>query len=194
MGPERHLVVFARWPRFGIGKRRLAKDIGEIETFRFQRTMLTSTLQRVGRDRRWTTWLAITPDRSGPWPARYRTYPQGTGDLGCRMATVMRRLPPGPIIIIGSDIPGISAAMIARAFRHLGSCKAVFGPAPDGGYWLVGLGRRSRAIVPFSGVRWSSEHALADTISNLKGAPARLVNSLEDIDDGQAFRRYHCCD
>jgi len=39
------------------------------------------------------------------------------GDLGRRMATVARRLPQGPLVIIGSDIPGISPAMIERAFH-----------------------------------------------------------------------------
>ena len=190
MGLHRHLVVFARFPRLGAGKRRLAKDVGEIEAYRFQRATLAATLRRVGRDRRWMTWLAVTPDRSKPWPARIRVHPQGPGDLGRRMTGVARRLPPGPLVIIGSDIPGISAAMIARAFHRLGSCDAVFGPSPDGGYWLVGLRRRPRVIAPFARVRWSSRHALEDTLANLKGASVGFVNMLEDVDDGPAFRRH----
>ena len=190
MSLHRHLVVFARFPRMGVGKTRLAKDVGVVEAYRFQRATLAATLRRVGHDRRWITWLAVTPDRSKPWPAGIKIHPQGPGDLGRRMTTVAQRLPRGPLVIVGSDIPGISAAMIARAFQLLGSCDAVFGPAPDGGYWLVGLKRRPRVITPFARVRWSSQHALDDTIANLNGATVSFVDTLEDIDDGPALMRH----
>jgi rSAM/selenodomain-associated transferase 1 len=190
MDLQRHLVVFVRFPRLGAGKRRLARDVGEIEAYRFQRATLAATLRRVGRDRRWITWLAVTPDRSGPWPDWIRIHPQGPGDLGRRMTCVARRLAAGPLVIIGSDVPGISRAMIAHAFHMLGACDAVFGPSPDGGYWLVGLKRRPRVITPFARVRWSSAHALSDTLANLNGASVGFVNTLEDVDDGAALMRH----
>ena len=190
MGLHRHLVVFARFPGLGTGKRRLAKDVGDIEAYRFQRATLAALLRRVGRDRRWITWLAVTPDRSKPWPDWLRIHPQGPGDLGRRMTAVARRLPQGPLVIIGSDIPGISPAMIERAFHMLASCDVVFGPSPDGGYWLVGLRRRPRVMVPFARVRWSSQHALNDTLANLNGASVGFVNTLEDVDDGPALMRH----
>jgi hypothetical protein len=60
----------------------------------------------------------------------------------------------------------------------------VFGPAEDGGYWLVGLGAR-RPPDPFGGVRWSTPHALADTLARLR-APVRrravLLRRLRDVD------------
>jgi uncharacterized protein len=194
MAYRRHLVVFARFARLGIGKTRLARDVGAVEADRFQRATLSAILRRVGRDRRWITWLAITPDRSRPWPARIRLQPQGPGDLGRRMTRVAQCLPRGPLVIIGSDIPGISAAQIARAFHLLGSCDAVFGSAPDGGYWLVGLKRRPRLLTPFADVRWSSPHALADTLRNLRGAAVGYVDTLEDVDDGPALMRHRGCD
>lgn len=185
----RHLVIFARLPRLGRGKRRLARDIGAVEALRFQRAMLASLLRRLGRDPRWTTWLGITPDRSGPWPRGIATLPQGGGDLGQRMARIARNLPPGPVVIIGSDIPDIAASDIAAAFRALGPTSAVFGPATDGGYWLVGLRRHPRFIDPFANVRWSSEHALADTLANLTNKEVAMLRTLSDIDDGDAWRR-----
>jgi uncharacterized protein len=185
----RHLVIFARMPRLGQGKRRLALDIGAFAALRFQRVMLTQLLRRLGYDGRWATWLAITPDHSGPWPRRFATLPQGQGDLGRRMARVTRGLPPGPVVIIGSDIPDITAADIAEAFHALGSKDAVFGPATDGGYWLVGLRRRPHFIDPFTNVRWSSGHALADTLANLADKEVAMLRSLSDIDDGPSWRR-----
>ncbi len=184
-----HLVIFARQPRLGTGKRRLARDIGAVEALRFQRVMLSLILRRLGSNRRWVTWLAVTPDRSGPWPRRFRTLPQGQGNLGRRMAAVVRKLPPGPVVIIGTDIPEIAATDIARAFRELGWRDAVFGPATDGGYWLVGLRRRPRFLDPFINVRWSSEHALSDTLANLAGKEVAFLRMLSDVDDGAARSR-----
>ena len=60
-------------------------------------------------------------------------------------------LPPGPVVVIGSDIPGITARHIAEAFRLLGRHAFVFGPARDGGYWLVGARRRPAGPVISSG-------------------------------------------
>lgn len=187
-----HLVVFARLPRLGAGKRRLAKGVGAVEALRFQRTMLGITLRRLSGDGRWITWLAMTPT---PTPRRARQLggriiPQGRGSLGDRMAAVARAMPPGPVVIVGSDIPGISAASVAAAFRLLGSRDAVFGPALDGGYWLVGLRRRPRFIAPFNGVRWSSQHALEDTLANLPGYRVGFVQTLEDVDNATALKRH----
>lgn len=189
MEMERHLVIFAREPRLGTGKRRLARDIGAAEALRFQRTMLAATLRRLAGDGRWTTHLAVTPDTSRSWPVALDIVPQGSGDLGRRMARVARDLPPGPVVIVGGDIPDMKAEHIARAFRELGRCDAVFGPAMDGGYWLVGLRRRPSFIDPFADVRWSSEHALMDTLANLGGKSVGLIDTLSDVDDGADLAR-----
>jgi glycosyltransferase A (GT-A) superfamily protein (DUF2064 family) len=94
-------------------------------------------------------------------------------------------------VLVGSDIPGLGAEDIAAAFRALGRAEAVFGPAEDGGYWLVGLGPR-RPARPFAGVRWSTEHALADTLANFRGRRVVLLRRLRDVDtaaDLAALRR-----
>jgi glycosyltransferase A (GT-A) superfamily protein (DUF2064 family) len=106
------------------------------------------------------------------------------------MAAVARKLPPGPIVIVGTDIPDIAASDVARAFRELGRRDAVFGPATDGGYWLVGMRRRPHFLDFFANVRWSTEHALADTLSNLAGKDVTLLRTLSDIDDGSSLLRY----
>ena len=107
------------------------------------------------------------------------------------MARAAAAAPPGPVIIVGSDIPDIRPRHVIRAFRLLGRHDAVFGPAADGGYWLVGV--RDQRVLPSlcAGVRWSTEHALADTLSNLgTGRHAALADTLNDIDDGAAYRRW----
>jgi glycosyltransferase A (GT-A) superfamily protein (DUF2064 family) len=94
-------------------------------------------------------------------------------------------------VLVGSDIPGLSRADLAAAFRALGRADAVFGPAEDGGYWLVGFGPR-RPAQPFADVRWSTRHALADTLANFAGRRIALLRSLRDVDtaaDLAAIRR-----
>lgn len=191
MAPRtRHLLVFTRWPKRGAGKRRLARDVGAATAVWFQRRILQETLRSVGGDQRWRTWLAVTLDRDAHWPKRFPLLTQPSGDLGRRMAAVALGPPPGPVVIIGSDIPGIRPRHIQAAFRALGNHDAVFGPAADGGYWLIGFKRFPRLPIPFTGVRWSTEHALADTLANLAGHRVALVDQLDDVDDGRDFRAW----
>ena len=72
---------------------------------------------------------------------------------------------------------------------------AVFGPAADGGYWLVGLGPR-RPARPFAGARWSSQHALADTLANFAGRRIARLRILHDVDtaaDWYRLRGFSAC-
>ena len=189
MGLTRHLVIFTRWPRFGTGKSRLAAGVGPGVALRFQRVMLQKLLRRLSHDPRWATWLAVTPDRSGPWPRHVGILPQGNGDLGQRMSRVVDRLSPGPVVIVGTDTPELRADHVARAFTALGKYDAVIGPATDGGYWLVGLRRRPRVIDPFFAVRWSTDNARADTLANLACHSVVLLDRLDDIDDAESLAR-----
>jgi glycosyltransferase A (GT-A) superfamily protein (DUF2064 family) len=99
------------------------------------------------------------------------------------MGGALRRAAPGAVCVIGADIPDINRNHIARAFSRLGRADAVFGPAPDGGYWLIGL-KRVKAIPPglFMDVRWSSEFALADTAATLSGHQIAYADTLQDVD------------
>lgn len=175
-------------PRPGRVKTRLGRDIGMTTAAWWFRHQSRALLRRIS-DPRWQTILAVSPDRAGlssrVWPTHQARVAQGPGDLGARMARLFRGLPKGPVVIIGADIPGINRARIAAAFHALGNHDAIFGPAPDGGYWAVGL-KRLAPVPPhlFEGVRWSSEHALADSHATLGSARVAFVDSLQDIDSG----------
>ena len=191
---RRHLVLFARGPRLGSGKRRLARDIGAVGALRFERLMLARVFRRLRRDRRWRLRVAVTPDRARRrkrlWPRGIALAGQGSGDLGRRMHRALAGCPPGPAVLVGTDIPALAPDHIAEAFRLLGRHDVVFGPAADGGFWLVGVRRSPRLPPLFGKVRWSSPHALEDVLSNL---PPRVsvgfAARLEDVDDGAAYRR-----
>ena len=188
----KHLVMMAKAPRIGRVKSRLAKDIGLVGAWAFQRRTLFDISRKL-KDNRWTCWLNVTPDRSlfepRMWPRGWNLIPQGPGDLGDRMLRPWLMLPPGPVVIVGCDIPDMTAGHIAAAFEALGENDLVFGPASDGGYWLVGAKRRPCVINPFAGVRWSTEHALADTIARAPvGAKIGFVETLDDVDDLAGFK------
>jgi uncharacterized protein len=190
------LVLFVRAPALGHGKRRLARDIGETAALRFERLMITRLVRRLASDPRWELRIAVTPDRAcrdvPSWRRGVAAVGQGRGDLGARMRRAIAAAPRGPVVLIGSDIPAIRAAHLAAAFRLLGHHDLVFGPAADGGFWLVGARRRPRLPCLFADVRWSGPHALADTLAGLPAAVSvGFVDTLDDVDDGGAYRRLH---
>jgi len=176
------VIVCARAPRLGTVKRRLAQDIGDRAALRFYVKTLTSLLWGLARDKRFRTIAAVTPDRA--WlslPYCIRRIPQGRGDLAARMHRACGRFRCGRVVIIGSDIPDATADDVGNAFRALGNAHAVFGPAEDGGYWLVGLGPR-RPARPFGVVRWSSPYALEDTLANFSNHRVTRLRILSDVD------------
>ncbi len=183
---NRTLVVMLKEPRAGRVKTRLGRDIGTVGAAWWFRHQVRRLLRRID-DPRWALVLAVAPDRAGMtsrvWPAHLQRMPQGHGDLGQRMERALRNAPSGPVCVIGGDIPDITAARIAEAFAALGNADAVFGPALDGGYWLIGL-KRSKAIPPdiFDGVRWSTEFALEDTKKTLRDHRIAYAATLRDVD------------
>ena len=182
------VVVFARAPRLGAVKRRLARELGARAALRFHLETLRNTLRKLRAARRFRLLLAVTPDRAAArWPIRIPLLPQGRGDLGQRMHRTCRRFRRGRVVLVGSDIPDLRFADLLAAFRALGRADAVFGPAADGGYWLVGLSPR-RPARPFAAVRWSSEHALADTLANFRDRRVARLRTLRDVDTAADFR------
>jgi rSAM/selenodomain-associated transferase 1 len=174
------VILFARAPRIGMVKTRLAAGIGARAALRFHRATLAATIRKLDQLRGVSLVLAITPDRARlKLPQRWQTKDQGKGDLGQRMHRAFRRYPHLPVVLVGADIPGLAAADIRCALRMLRGGGAVFGPAADGGYYLVGMGG-TRPDTPFANVRWSSPDALADTLANFRRT-SRL-RTLHDVD------------
>ncbi|EDZ42369.1 MAG: glycosyltransferase [Planktotalea sp.] len=180
------LVVMVKEPHPGRVKTRLGRDIDLTASAWWFRHQVGALLRRI-EDPRWDTILAVAPDVEGLtsriWPAHLPRVAQGRGDLGHRMSRLLRGLPNGLVCIIGADIPDITRPRIAEAFNALGNHEAVFGPAPDGGYWLIGMkrARPPRADI-LTDVRWSSEHALTDSARSLGDVSIAYVATLRDVD------------
>jgi len=181
----RHVILMVKEPRAGRVKTRLGADIGMIEAAWWYRHQVACMIRRLDSPK-WTLWMAVTPDtalRSPVWSSRIPRVAQGSGDLGERMLRLLGGAPKGPTVIVGTDIPGLKAAHIARAFHLLGDNDAVFGPCLDGGYWLVGLKRNtSPSPTMFRNVRWSTPYALADSVATLSGRRVAMADTLADVD------------
>lgn len=191
MTPRPVLVVFTKAPRLGAVKTRLAREIGVYAAWRFYRRTSDQVIHRLSRDRRWRCVVAVTPDRFRHPPTFRRGVDlcgQGGGDLGQRMERALRAFGAGPVVVVGCDIPDLTAAHVAEAFAALRRHDVVFGPASDGGYWLVGTRHPRHARGLFDHVRWSTAHALADTLANTRGKRVAFVATLDDVDTAEDLR------
>lgn len=180
------LVVMVKEPRVGRVKTRLGRGMGMVPATWWFRHQVKRLLRELD-DPRWQLTLAVSPDVDGLssriWPQHLPRVAQGRGDLGARMARLLNPPQKGPVVIIGGDIPGVRRCHIADAFAKLGHNRAVFGPATDGGFWLVGLKRTTPAPrAMFKNVRWSTSHALADTLATMPDETVAMVATLQDVD------------
>ena len=180
---RRTLIVMVKEPKPGRVKTRLGRDIGMVDAAWWYRHQCARLLRKL-RDPRWDILLGVAPDRAMDatcWPADLPRMPQGTGNIGTRMARALATTH-GPTVLIGSDIPGITRRHIAKAFDALGQAKTVIGPAPDGGFWLIGLASPgSQPKTLFQGVRWSHPETLNDTLPTLP-KPITFAARLNDVD------------
>ncbi len=196
---NRHLIVFTRFPEAGTTKTRLIPSLGAEGAADLQRKMTEHILARVsigcitpgtdieiryagGNVKRMQNWL-------GP---RYTYHPQGRGDLGCRMSSAFEdafRSGADQVVLIGTDIPDITATTLKTAFDTLGHADLALGPAKDGGYYLIGLNHEvfAGARMLFAGIKWGAASVLADTlkIADASGLSTRLLEALTDVDDPQ---------
>lgn len=184
------LIVMVKEPRPGRVKTRLGRDIGVIPATWWFRHQTARLLRRV-QEPRWETVLAVAPDpavTSRAWPGHLPRFAQGRGDLGARIARMLDAVP-GQVMLIGGDIPGITPAHIRRGFAALGRSDLVFGPADDGGFWMIGRRRGVAMTHRLDNIRWSSAHTLTDTLGNLRDLRVAQTDVLADVDTGVDLHR-----
>jgi hypothetical protein len=186
------LIVLTRFPVPGKTKTRLEPALGPggaaaLHRILAERTVLTGreACARLGVE------LEIRHDAPGAgdaerWLGRdLALRPQGAGGLGDRMARALRTAlaeGAGPAVLVGTDCPGLDVPLLAEAFRSLGEADAVFGPCPDGGYYLVGLREFRPAL--FEGVPWGGGEVLARSLdaARREGLRVRLLPERPDVD------------
>ena len=190
-----HLLIFAREPVLGRVKTRLSAGIGAAAALAVYRELLALTAAAVAAAQvPATVWLAEAPAGAAAAPAAlprpewpglpWRVQPPADS-LGARMAHAFGAAfgaGAGRVVIIGTDCPDLSEALLTRAFDQLLTHNLVIGPAEDGGYYLLGMNKVEAEL--FKNKRWSTAAVLPETLADAArlGLRVALLPTLSDID------------
>jgi len=191
------IILFLKAPRSGLVKTRLAASVGEEKAVEIYRFLVESQLRRLPRD--WPFEIRFTPadaeEEMREWIGRGPILlPQGEGDLGHRLAdAVAEAFARGsdPVVCIGADCPGLDVPDFEEARTALrNGADLVFGPADDGGYYLIALGRPCPEV--FKEIPWSSETTLARSLEqagkcNRKVSLLPSKGDIDHIEDWENF-------
>lgn len=180
------LCVFAKVPRAGEAKTRLAPAVGAEGAAELARAFITDTWAEVSR----VPWARpILASTGAAWPegllpSSIESWPQGEGDLGARMERILHRaLEMCPAAMaLGADSPGLPMTHLEEARAALEHADAVFGPSDDGGFYLLAL--RRLPVGAFENLPWSQPETLARTEERLKslGLTVARVAPFFDVD------------
>ena len=189
---RRRLILFARFPVAGKVKTRLIPALGAEGAAALHRRLVLRTLRTAHalcQSQNVELEIRFAGDDASPmrhWLGdRWLCRPQCEGDLGRRMAGAFAdsfREGSPATVIIGSDCPSLTPETLASALESLKTHSVVFGPATDGGYYLIGLTRPVPEL--FQGVAWGTETVLAQSKEILArhGCQPALLQPLPDLD------------
>lgn len=185
------IVVLAKAPLPGFAKTRLIPALGADGAARLAKWLLDRALHAALASGLGPVELSAAPDASHAAIAAWGVQPgvrlavQGEGDLGTRMARACERAlaTSERVLLIGTDAPLLDAAVLQAAAQALATHDAVFVPAHDGGYALVGLRRAAPTL--FEGIPWSTAAVMARTRERLRelGLSHAELAPLHDIDE-----------
>jgi rSAM/selenodomain-associated transferase 2/rSAM/selenodomain-associated transferase 1 len=187
------LILFTRFPRAGRAKTRLIPRLGAAGAAQLQREMTEHVVARLGPilKRRGVNLEVRFEDGSAAlmrrWLGRdFKFTPQGDGDLGARMRRATNEAFAAgakTVMVIGADCPDLDGAVVGRAFDSLRAHSLVFGPAKDGGYYLVGLREPLPSL--FEGVAWGTSSVLEASAAKARslGLQPFLLPELSDVDE-----------
>ena len=186
------LVIFAKAPQAGQVKTRLIPALGAQGASALAQRMLTHVLQQALQANAGPVELCMSPPPGDPaWqnvaiPAAVLRTDQGEGDLGKRMARAVRRVTAQErqsVLLMGSDCPALTAAVLREAARQLHTHDALLVPVADGGYVLIGL--KSPCPTLFDRMPWSTASVAAETLARMAALGFKVWRGplLHDIDE-----------
>jgi len=201
MSTKSALIVFAREPKDGKIKTRLAKDLPISAVTCLYKAFVKDVLNVALKsccDQRFIYYVGN--GSSMPFLRKFEHHFQlkrQTGkDLGERMYRAFchcRKENFDRIIIVGSDCLTLTERDINRAFQKLENYDCVLGPSKDGGYYLIAL--KSPHWKLFEGINWSTELVLRQTLQRARQLYKKtfLLKSREDIDTAVHLERFSKC-
>ncbi len=189
MADEQRVILFVKLPERGKVKSRLSRDMDWDFVLHLYDCMVQDMITMLKRS---GVPFLICYDPPGAleqmerWLGREYSYsPQTGNDLGERMEHAFARTFQEGIervLLVGSDIPGLSRAVIAEAFESLAAQDAVIGPARDGGYYLIGFQKNGFDASIFRDMIWSTDAVYGETVMRLRGKN-RKVHVLQQCTD-----------
>ncbi len=195
------LIIFTRYPEPGNVKNRLIPVLGKDGAAALQNDMAKHTL-KTARDFATTDGIVLEVHYNGGDKRKMETLfgkelcfiPQEGIDLGEKMhASFLRAFNGGSqrVVLIGTDCPGITTAILRQAFSALKGCDCAIGPSADGGYYLIGL----KGPIPdiFRSIPWGTGTVLKHTYEIIKGIGLQVVllGRLSDIDRPEDLSSWH---
>ena len=179
------LIVMTKYPEAGLTKTRLIPALGVGGAAKLHRRLVIHTAKTIGSFNPEIHYSGGNQRLMYDWLGDFKYVSQSDGDLGDRMKhSFQLGFDEGcdRIVMIGTDCPAIDEALIDRAFLALNKTDVIFGPAVDGGYYLIGL--RKQILELFSNISWSTASVLQDslTIVNNLNLSYELLEILPDID------------
>ena len=193
-GKKALLAVFAKQPLPGQVKTRLCPPLSMAEAAAVYEQSLTEIVSRI-ESLRHCFDLAICYAGARDWFAE--TFPglqlvaQQGADLGQRMEHALRgffAVGYERAVLIGSDTPDLPLSLLEQTLELLDEVEVVYGPARDGGYYLIGESHHYPQL--FSEIPWSTAAVLQESLKRARAVgifTARLP-VLEDLDDLAALR------
>lgn len=179
------LLIFTRNPELGKVKTRLAKTIGDQKALQVYKDLLQHTMEQTQNlDCDKYVFYDTTIIDDDIWnPKYYHKKVQAKGDLGQKMQAafdLLFDLGYQKCIVIGSDLFDLKTTLIHQAFAVLENTETVLGPAEDGGYYLLGLKQKNKAV--FQNKAWGTATVFEATINDLDPKKVHLLETLNDID------------
>lgn len=182
------IQLFLKAPRAGLAKTRLAASIGDDNALTVYHRLVVGQLSRLPAD--WPVAIHFTPEDaqnefSGWLGNQHSFYPQTNGDLGERLSQAVRNAflqGTQRVFCIGADCPELDESLFYAAENALDKADVVFGPALDGGYYLIGMKAYHKTL--FENIPWSTAETLAASLraAEVAGLRVQLLPELRDID------------
>ncbi|OGX33789.1 MAG: hypothetical protein A3C36_06290 [Omnitrophica WOR_2 bacterium RIFCSPHIGHO2_02_FULL_52_10] len=193
------LIIFAREPKDGKVKTRLARDLPVRAVTRLYKAFIRDVLHTALQVSCAEKFLFYAAGAGSCIPflrkaaAGFRMKKQAGKDLGERMSQAFAYCQKAGFqrtVLIGTDCMTLTAKDIKRAFQALGSHDCVLGPAKDGGYYLIAVSRLCRGI--FQGVAWGTPAVFRKTLRKAKKIRKTvfLLPPREDIDRFVQLKRF----
>lgn len=184
------LLLFTRYPQPGQTKTRLIPALGPEGAAQLHQRLATHTMQQIRQLQAvhtevWFTGAEVHQMQAWLGPEwHYQT--QKGGDLGDRLSHAFEQAFASgfeAVLAIGTDCPGLEAAILHQTFELLTQTDLVLGPATDGGYYLIGL-RRPTPYLFNGGIAWGSETVFQQTVEAAQalGLTIATLPPLTDID------------